>query len=74
MISWLMTTPHTSAQYISPSHQYTLWKNVGVGPKPPLLYFNAYIRELVLGIIICVHSLLSLHLPFLSSSPTTSAY
>lgn len=54
------------AQRVSPSHQYTLGKNVEVSPKPPLLHFNSFIRQVVLGIIPSVHSLLSLDLLLLS--------
>lgn len=41
------------SQSVSPSHQNTLGKNIEVSPKPPLLHFNAFIRQIVLGIIPC---------------------
>lgn len=82
MVSWLHTTPPMPAQRVSPSHQYALGKNVEVSPKPPLIHLNSFIRQVVLGIIPSVHSLLSLDLLFLLSqdlpfplfSPTMSDY
>lgn len=61
-----ITKYFTSAQNISPSHQYILWKNVELSPKLLQLHFNSFTKEVLFPLSLLFSSLIFHFLPYLS--------
>lgn len=72
--SSVITIPYTSAQSVSPSHQYTLRKNVEVTPKLLQLHFNSFTKQVLFPLSLTFSSLIFHFLPHLSWSRCIKLY